>query len=205
MPCVTLRGWPSLRRGLVARPARHSLRAIRRDPDHHRRAGRRRDRSLRPHDCRPHGKDARPSVHCREQGWRKRQRRRAIHRRPAGRRQHHLARHPGLRRNPAERVQEFALVHRQLPPDHPRRRGAAGVHRPSGRAGHDLRRVPCLGEAEQGQAQLLLVSSRHAGALPRLPDEREVRPRSHPCALRRLRTAGQWPCSAAMRSSASRR
>ena len=34
-------------------------------------------------------------------------------------------------------------------------------------------------------------TSRHTGALPRLPDEREVRPRSHPRALRRLGIAGQ--------------
>ena len=55
----------------------------------------------------------------------------------------------------------------------------------------DVPGVPRLGEAEQGQAQLLFLSGRHAGALPRLPDEREVRSRSHSRAVRRLRTAGQ--------------
>ena len=48
-------------------------------------------------------------------------------------------------------------------------------------------------KAEQGQAQLLLLSGRHAVAFPRLPAQREVRSRSHPRALRRLGTAGQRP------------
>ena len=122
----------------------------RRDPHHRRRAGRRRDRPVCPNDRRAYVEDAPAADHRREQARRERQSRRAIHRRSARRRQHPLAWHAGVHRNPAERVHPLALVHRPVPSDHPRRRGAAGVHRPSERAGQDLRRVLGMGKAEQG-------------------------------------------------------
>ena len=101
-----------------------------------------------------------------------------------------LDRHSGFHRDQSQRLRQPALVDRRLRPFHPRRRGAAGVRRAPRCAGRHLRRVPRLGEGEQGQAQLFVLPARHAVALPRLPAQRKVRSRPHPRALSRVGPAG---------------
>ena len=94
---------------------RRGMGAGRPDPDHRRDRAGRRNRSLCPRDLRAHGADAGAADHHREQAGRERRHRGAVHRRPAGGRLHHLARHPGVRRDRAQHVSQRALVDRPVP------------------------------------------------------------------------------------------
>ena len=155
--------------------------------------GRRRGRSLRTGDRRPDVEDSRPDHHCGKQARRRRQHFGAIHDRVACERHAGLGQHHGADRDQSVRLFQPALVDRPVHADHQGRSGAAGPRRPSQCSGEQPRRVCRLGQSQSRQAQLFVLHRRHAVALSRLPAQREVRPRSHPRSLPRLRLAGDRP------------
>ena len=104
--------------------------------------------------------------------------------------QHDLDRHPGVHRDQSQRVQEPALVDRRFH----RRSSAASRHRWCSSRIRACRPRPSRssspGPRPTAASSATRPTARHAVALPRLSAEREVRSRSHPCALSRLGPAG---------------
>ena len=145
--------------------------------------------------------------HRREQARRQRQHLRAVHRRPAGRRQHDLARHPGVHRDQSQRVQQSALVDRRLPS----RSSAASRRRwcsSSIRACRPTTFAEFLAWAKAQPAASSAIRPIRPGTpshfLGFQMNEKFDLDLTH-VPYRRLRPAGQRRCSPAIRCSASRR
>ena len=154
---------------------RHSRRAAPIDPY---------ARIIADHD----GEDARPDHHRREQARRQRQHLGAVHRRAAGRRPADLGRHPGLHRDQS-RARSTTSAGRSTiscrSSAASRRRWCSSAH-PSVPA-NTFAEFLTWAKANKRQAQLFVLQPGTPSHFLGYPAQREVRPRSHPRALSRLR------------------